>query len=452
MKYFIILLSLIVSFGQAHCFENERILSFHSKIEIQKDRSVIVTEEITVWSQGIEIKRGVYRDVPLNFKLPDGTIRQSLKILNLERNGKPEKYKTEMITGGIRIYAGSSDVNLTRGQHTYALTYSLDRTVFCREDNCEVMWNVNGNHWAFSIDTLSAVITTPENTTILSYDGWTGSYGESNKKDFITKSVDTGKQVFMTRNLSPSNNLTISVVFSKDAVSEILFSTKASHFFRDNAIVILAILAFILTFLINFILWLKFGVDPKKGTIIPQFYPPKDWSPAEVLFLLNEGKEDKNMFASQLLQLAVKGHIKIEKKDSKSKHDTFIISPTEVSTKKEKLTEIEKGFLHLLLGDKPFIAISNKYNSRVALANNFLISRIEKKQKKVYYRKNKRLLLPQYVVPFVSTIGMAVANSYYGGPAWLIFVTLILLILMNVIFMRLFYLPQRKGARCLIIF
>lgn len=46
----------------------EEILSFHSRIEVLKDASMIVTETIRVRALGYEIKRGIYRDFPTLYK------------------------------------------------------------------------------------------------------------------------------------------------------------------------------------------------------------------------------------------------------------------------------------------------------------------------------------------------------------------------------------------------
>src|SRR5690554_2074798 len=427
----------------------EKIYSFHSNIDIQKDGSVWVTEKIEVDVMGIEIKKGIYRDIPLNFKLPEGRVRQVLTVQSAMRDGKPEPFKTEMIEGGIRIYMGSSDENVPVGTRLYELSYALDRTVYCTDEVCKVMWNVNGNHWKFPIDSLSATISTPEHTEILKIEGWTGGYGKSDEKDFVTHSLGNGKQVFMTNELSLGSNLTISVAFNDEVMSEVSSVTKATYFFRDHSVYLIGGIGLVISFLINFILWAKFGKDPRKGTIIPQFYPPKDWSPAEVLYLLNEGKKDNNMFAAQLLQLAVKGHIKIEKKDTDNKKDSFLISYTGKSTKRQKLTELEQGFLDKLLGIAPQTTISDSYNHRVAAANKFLVTQLEKKQAGLYFNKNWKLILPQYLFPVLTTIGMIVAQNFYEGPVWFIFLLIALLIIMNVIFLRLFYQPTKEGRKML---
>lgn len=445
----IVILSFFALCSFSYDMNYEKIHSFHSEIEVKTDGSVLVTEEITVLAKGVNIKKGIYRDIPLNFKLPEEEIRQRLVVKNVKRNGHKEPYHTDMIKGGIRIYVGSKNKNVPIGKHTYEITYSLDRTVYVDEDEeiCQVMWNVNGNQWELIIDTLSAIIKTPNEAKILDVDGWTGRYGKANQKNFVTKSVADDKQLFSTDKLNPGNNLTIAIAFKKDVMSAVSSTTKMNYYFRDHSLWVLGIIGFVITFIIDIYLWSKHGIDPKKGTIIPQFYPPEGWSPAEVSFLLNEGKEDDNMFAAQLLQLAVKGHVKIEKKETKSKEDIFVVSWADNSTKKESLTELEDGFLDRLLGSKPYLIIREKYNPRVQIAHSYLISQMEDQQKGVYFIKNRKLLFPQYIIPVITMVLMGIAYNYYEGLAILIPLTGLLVVVMNVIFMRLFYQPTKAGRR-----
>ena len=44
---------------------DERILSWHSHIVVEKSGDLVVTETIRVRAEGDRIKRGIYRDIPL---------------------------------------------------------------------------------------------------------------------------------------------------------------------------------------------------------------------------------------------------------------------------------------------------------------------------------------------------------------------------------------------------
>ena len=46
----------------------ERIDSFHSRVEIQADATLRVTETIRVQSEGVQMKRGIFRDFPTDYR------------------------------------------------------------------------------------------------------------------------------------------------------------------------------------------------------------------------------------------------------------------------------------------------------------------------------------------------------------------------------------------------
>ena len=108
----------------------EVIHSFDSSVRVAKDGELFVTEAIRVQAEGREIRRGIYRDFPLTFKDPQGRVREvEFKLLAVERDGKPEPHSTTRQHGIIRIYAGSKDTNVSRGEHTYVFRYRTGRQI-----------------------------------------------------------------------------------------------------------------------------------------------------------------------------------------------------------------------------------------------------------------------------------------------------------------------------------
>ena len=104
--------------------------SYHSDIALSKNGLLTVTETIRVHAEGKAIRRGIYRDFPLTFTDASGREREvGFQILGVERDGRPEPYRTESIRRGLRIYFGSSDVLLERGFHEYRLTYETTRQI-----------------------------------------------------------------------------------------------------------------------------------------------------------------------------------------------------------------------------------------------------------------------------------------------------------------------------------
>ena len=81
--------------------EGEEILSYDVTIEIRDGGHMVVTEQITVWALGDEIKRGIYRDFPTSFPRESGfgRIQAPFNILYVEREGRPEPWTMESIGG-----------------------------------------------------------------------------------------------------------------------------------------------------------------------------------------------------------------------------------------------------------------------------------------------------------------------------------------------------------------
>ena len=144
------LLLLAVS-GMARAQE-ERILSYHSDIAVQPDASMRVTETIAVHGAGKEIRHGIYRDFPTEYRDNLGNrVKVAFEILAVTRDGRSEPYHTEAMSNGARIYVGAKNVMLPPGDHTYTLTYGTRRQLGFFDDHDELYWNVTGNVWTFSI-------------------------------------------------------------------------------------------------------------------------------------------------------------------------------------------------------------------------------------------------------------------------------------------------------------
>jgi hypothetical protein len=131
----------------------ERILSFDSVIRVDPDGGVTVTEEITVVALGREIRRGIYRELPLP--------ATGIKVLAVLKNGEPEPWFTESGPNSIRIYMGQKDVFLEHGDYTYSLTYREAGQISSFSDYDKLYWNVTGNGWGFTIEQASATVILP---------------------------------------------------------------------------------------------------------------------------------------------------------------------------------------------------------------------------------------------------------------------------------------------------
>mgnify|MGYP001103942668 CR=1 FL=1 len=108
----------------------ERILSFDSRISVNPDASMLVTETIRVLSTGDRILRGIFRDFPTTYKDRAGNrFTVGFTVQAILRNGQPEDWHTENLSNGVRVYIGDKNTLVGHGEHTWVLTYRTDRQV-----------------------------------------------------------------------------------------------------------------------------------------------------------------------------------------------------------------------------------------------------------------------------------------------------------------------------------
>ncbi len=115
----LILISIPASYSSGKQFNNrERIISYDSDITINEDGSMDVVEVIKVHSEGVQIKRGIFRDFPTKYEDKYGNnIVIKFEVIEILRDGRGESYHTESQSNGVRVYIGDSNVFLKPGDY-----------------------------------------------------------------------------------------------------------------------------------------------------------------------------------------------------------------------------------------------------------------------------------------------------------------------------------------------
>lgn len=298
--------------------ENDKILSFDSDIKIEKDGKILVTETIVVYNgegaSNDQIKRGIVRDFPTKYTRSDGLISNvPFNIIEVLKNGEREPYTTETLDNGERIYIGSRSYFLERGIFTYKITYETGKQIIFHNNKDEFYWNVTGNGWSFQIGKISCKITFPENSKIFEYDCYTGFQGSTEKNCNYQLLSDNIILFNSTMVMISYQGLTVAASIKKGVLIPPSDFENFSSLILDNIILPALILIFLLYFSINFYAWSKWGKDPAKGTVIPQFEPPIGLSPADVGYLMKQ-KYTPNLFGASLIDYAVHKLVDIEVK------------------------------------------------------------------------------------------------------------------------------------------
>lgn len=398
-------------FAQADQFE--RIKNYHSHIIVNKDASVSVTETITVNARGSQIKRGIFRDLPTIYKRPNGTnYRIQFNVLGVKRNGQPENYAIESISGGKRIRIGSADKFLSHGQHTYEITYEMTRMVAFFEDFDELYWNVTGNFWEFTIDKASAEIYLPAGGRAYELNGNTGPMGAQGK-DYTTSRTDTGAFFKTTRALSPGEGLTISVTWPKGIVDEPTAAEKRQAYLSDNLGIVIALLSVLGVSGYYFFSWSKFGRDPDGGAIFPRYEPPAGLSPAACRFIRRMGY-DRKAFTSAIINMAVKGYLTI---DETGKRFSLEVQP---NADIDKLSPGEKKLASTLFsGSRSRLELKNKYHSTFSSAISKLKNTISNEYETGYFKRNTMLWIIGIGLSIVAVVVSAILSAHDPVPIFL---------------------------------
>lgn len=384
----------------------ERILSFHSDIEVNQDASILITETIQVVAQGEEIRRGIYRDFPTKYKDNRGNnYNVGFEILSVKRDDVAEPYHTEPLRNGTRVYFGQSDVYLSvPGIYTYTFTYRTTRQLGFFETHDELYWNVTGNGWVFPIDRASAEVILPTNIEAkdIKTTGYTGVEG-SKQSNLESRVVGNRAYFETTVPLQSYEGLTIVSMWPKGHVTYPTSTEKLWYFLLDN-IAWLALLALIAYYSIA---WYFHGKDPERGTIIPLYESPDGISPAEIRFLDKMGFDKKCLTAS-VISMAEKGYLTIEQK-------TKLYHLSKTGKHEEKLSLEEKEVASELFGILDTCILDNTRSSYFQNAIVKLSKFLDGKYEKKYFVHNYPFLV---VGVLLSAMSVLLQSTNFELPAF----------------------------------
>lgn len=343
-------------FAYSYELSTERIENFSVEIQIQKDGTYLVKETI-VYDFGPYARHGIYRDIPRE--------KIQLKVLKVtDEHDNPYNYEIITRSKSIKIKIGDPD-RLISGVHTYKIVYKVFGGILFFKDHDELYWNVTGNQWYVPIKKAKAIVYLPQDVSSqnLQFTCYTGAYRSQQKN--CSFSVKNNKEIefYTTKSLNSYENFTIVLGFPKGIVKEPGFWQKFIWGFQNYWPFLIPLLAFIYFFY----QWWKKGRDPRiKRAIVPQYEPPDNLRPAQINAILKQ-KLTKQDISATIIDLAVRGYIKIKEIENKSLLFTrkdYEIIKTKDFENSEELHNYEKTILKTILGEKESIKISDLKNKR----------------------------------------------------------------------------------------
>ncbi len=297
---------LVCSFTGAAQAKSWRVADFQDNITVAQDGSAVVTEHITLAFVGEW--HGIHRTIPIEYPGPNRTNYELyVNVTSVsDGEGRALKYDSSVSNGfrDLKIYIPDA-VDATR---TVEIAYRVRNGTRFFEDRDEFYWNVTGNDWPVPIDHAAATVSFPDAAAgSLRAQAFTGVYGSA-ERDAAAK-VEGAAAQFETNNPLPMRGgLTIDVYIPKDILEEPGAITRFFWFLGGNPAVFLPLV----TLAVMFPLWWYKGRDPDPGiSVAPMYEPPPGISPAEAGTLLEDTIHPRDI-TSTMVDLAVRGYIKIE--------------------------------------------------------------------------------------------------------------------------------------------
>jgi hypothetical protein len=406
---------MLFALAPARAVAMEEIKDFKSEIAIQKSGTLRVQETIVVRSENDQIRHGIFRDFPTTYHDQAGNrVRVRFDVLGVTRDGSTEQYELENLSNGKRVKIGSADTLLDEGDHTYIILYETDRQIGFFADYDELYWNVTGNGWAFPILQAEAIIHLPEGASLKQYAFYTGSQGATGKDATESQDPDGAIHFVSTMPFGQGEGMTVAVGFTKGAVIPPTGSEEAASFLRDNAAAGAALLGLLALSIYYFIAWWKFGRDPTHGPIAPLFEPPKNFSPAAVRDVHRMGY-DRKAFASSLIDMAVKGYLKISETGGE-----YTLTRTGKSEAEANLDGGEKAIARAFFPGSNTIVLKNTNHTKVSSAITGLKAALKNEYERLYFVTNRGWFIGGLVILALATVGAALFSEEPGVTTFML--------------------------------
>jgi hypothetical protein len=290
-----------------------RIRNYDALLSVHPDGSLDVTEQITFAFTGQW--NGILRDLSLHHNTAQGRPTKLDVTIgyitdeNGERLRVEESSKDNGWTRSLKIYIpGARDA-----ERTIIIRYRVANAIrfyFADGDQPafdELYWNVTGDSWSMPIDSVHARVVLPEGVTPTRTAVYTGKFGSIASDARIEKAGNT-VDFTLLRGLNQYEGMTIGAGWPAGHIS-----TRPSETRERVAKVVrwLPLLIPLFVFWLVFGAWQKHGRDPDEGSYVVRYEPVEGASPAE-LGTLVDNKADMEDITATLVDLAVRGFLKIE--------------------------------------------------------------------------------------------------------------------------------------------
>lgn len=430
IKFSIGLITFFLTFFSA---AEELIESYDIRIHVDSKGKLVVNERIKVQAEGFQIKRGIFRSFPTRYKDKDGfNVVVDFEVLGVTRNGQNEPFNVDVNYDESIVYVGKEDVFIQSGIHLYEISYTTSRQLGFFDDFDELYFNAIGGQWDFEIKNASVHVVFPDSTVLENPFVFSGYLGDSGCNCDVSINKN---ELFIRTNTSlyPQEYLTFAVAFQKGIIAPPLTQDQIVFFLRDNSSVFIGFFLLIVILGYYYIAWRKVGKDPRKGTIIPLFEPPNNYSPAEISYIINMKYKDNALTAS-LVNMAIKGHIKIVNKGK-------VFSIHKLNDNLTELTPEERLISKTLFPLVSLFVFTNKNAKRLQSLESMLTSRLATKKMPKYFLYNGQ----ENMVGIIISVVAFVFFAFFASHPVFVIVFAAVLVLIIILFNYLLKAPTASG-------
>jgi uncharacterized membrane protein YgcG len=369
----------------------EQINSFKSTIIINKDATLTVTETISVISENNTIIHGLVREFPTRYKTQSGTqATVNFYVNNITLDDHPEPYQLKDRINGIALYIGSPNRIISRGLHTYTITYTTDWQIGFFNNHDELYWNVTGNGWRLPILYACADITLPHafpenDIQATAYTGKQGSQG----KAYTSMQRDDQHWFFeTTQRIPPGSGFTIALGWPKGYVKEPTTIDRLLRFIHDNLLLVWSLLFLLILIIIYISGLIRTRTLRMPNVVIPEFFPPQKLTPGAIRYITTK-KLDHKIITADIINLAVRGYLTITYKTGALFGGTYILTKNDTS---------EKISTYSLNNDEQML-----YNQLFKSHNSFTLQESNRNETQKLVRTNNDILQKKYNNSFNTT-------------------------------------------------
>lgn len=276
MKKYFLFLSLSFFFQCSIAQEAFTITHYGINLKVNKNASLDVTETLNL--HFTEPRHGIIRKIQYKYpqeKIPAGVERAERQMIAngytriFIENIKVPGYETDVTKSGDyeNIKIGSKDRMVDGDQH-YIIHYRILNAINFFENHSELYYNLVGNQWATTIDSVDFKIELPDQLSEKPY--YFVATGEYGSKENKAATQWTDNKIFSghTSSLKPNEGITIGISFPNG------YLIKPNYMWRGIWWILLTVAVFIGMRLV----WKKWGKD-EEVTVQTEYYPPENISP-----------------------------------------------------------------------------------------------------------------------------------------------------------------------------